>query len=186
MGFNYIPTIDVSPSHQQINKHDLRIAHINNNKHAIITKEESREYISFVRIPAFHTTLHRRVLTNFQIGMLEYEDNVTTLLVDRNFGRGEIVRLRTTLPLKKDAFFSGYKFLSCDTCVVYGVKVTENCWFQGEGHRKDTAELLCDVIQDKTRQQILDWIPELESFISLCIPSFPWTTHSWSWGESLQ
>ena len=144
------------------------------------------EYISFVRIPAFHTTLHRRVLTNFQIGMLEYEDNVTTLLVDRNFGRGEIVRLRTTLPLKKDAFFSGYKFLSCDTCVVYGVKVTENCWFQGEGHRKDTAELFCDVIQDKTRQQILDWIPELESFISLCIPSFPWTTHSWSWGESLQ
>jgi len=147
---------------------------------------ESREYISFIRVPAFHTTLHMRVLTNFQIGKLEYEDNVTTLLDDRNFGQGEIVRLRTTSTLKKDAYFSGYKFLSCDTCVVYGVKVTKNCWFQGEGHRKDTAEFLCDVIQDKTRQQIVDWIPELESFISLCIPSFPWTTHSWSWGESLQ
>ena len=41
MGFNYIPTIDIHHhANEQINR---RIDHINNNKHAIVTKEKGRK-----------------------------------------------------------------------------------------------------------------------------------------------
>ena len=42
MGFNYIPTIDITCSHKW-NKHNRRTNHNNNNKHAIIKKEKGRK-----------------------------------------------------------------------------------------------------------------------------------------------
>ena len=41
MGFNYIPTINITCI-TQMNKHNRRID-INNNKHAIVTKEKGRK-----------------------------------------------------------------------------------------------------------------------------------------------
>ena len=41
MGFNYIPTIDIH--HHANEQTNRRIDHINNNKHAIVTKEKGRK-----------------------------------------------------------------------------------------------------------------------------------------------
>ena len=118
---------------------------------------ESREYISFVRIPAFHTIDNQEVVQNLKRGMIDFEQGHATLLADGN--ESPLLRLPITSTLKEDAFFRENKLL---------------CWGQFYAHNqyfddgdKMATEKVCALLHDETGK-IRVWIPELESFASIC------------------
>ena len=113
---------------------------------------ESREYISFIRIPAFHTIDHQEVVRNLKRGMLDFEQGHATLYADGN--ESPILRLPIKSTLKEDAFFKGYKLLCCP----------EYCYLH-DGD-KMAAEKICAILQ--TKDEIHTMIPELKSFTSVC------------------